>query len=397
MQRRIYLLLLLIGLIVPQAFGQVVLVDKAYDYLKKNDPQKAREFIDIASENEVTSKDPKTWYLKGFIYAELYKGNPTQPSKLRESALAFLATSIQLDSRGMYTKDCRAVIDFLGTTYYNEAVDAFNSKQYSQALTKFKQCIAIKADASASDEYAEALYYAGHTSLLLKDVPNAKIYLGKALSMNYQNPALYEELAIIYQLEGKNKMASQLLESGRIKFPEDKGLRIAEINLLLSFNELVKAEVQMEKLLLVEPKNVDVLLVAGTLYGKIAQLDSIGVNPKQSKARAELYFNKRKTIYQRVLALQANNFTANYNLGIMYYNQAVDLVNAQDFDVDAIQLNKVLEVSTGMFKEALPFMNKANQIAPNDKNTLIALEGIYYNLNEKEKSAQMREKIESMN
>jgi tetratricopeptide (TPR) repeat protein len=177
-------------------------------------------------------------------------------------------------------------------------------------------------------------------------------------------------------------------------------LRIAEINALLALNELVKAESLVEKLLVTEPKNVDALLVAGTLYGKISQADSTQSEAKsnaQILARQESTFNRRKTIYQRVLTLQPDNFTANYNLGIILYNRSIDLVKSQNFDVDAIKLHSILEKTTAFFKEALPYMNKANQLAPNDKNTMMALEGIYYNLNEKEKSAQMRVKIDSLN
>jgi len=397
MQGKLYRLLFLLIMVSTQALGQVAMVDKAYEYLKKKDAVKARELIDLASEHELTAKDPKTWYLKGFIYAELYKNDPVQQTPLREQALQFLNRSLELDSHGTYVKDCRSVMDFLCTTYYNEAVDAFNQKNYPTALAAFKQFLAAKTDPTPGSDYAEALYYAGHTSLLLKDPGNAKIYFGRALNLHYQHPALYEELAGIYQTEGKDKMALQLLESGRVLFPDDKGLCISHVNQLLTGNELAKAESLVDKLLATEPKNVEILLVAGTLYGKVAQLDSAGVAAGKASARYDNYFGKRKTIYQRVLALQPDNFTANYNLGIMHYNRAVDLVNSQSFDVDALQLNKILEKSTSLFKEALPFMHKANQIAPTDKNTLIALEGIYYNLNEREKSAQMREKIDSMN
>ncbi len=394
------ILVILTSLGINHTNAQVVLVDKAYDYLKKNDPQKAREFIDIASVDKTTADDPKTWYLKGFIYAELYRKSPEQNAALREQALEFVSKSIRLDEKGLYTKDCRSVLDFLCQTYFNDAVDAFNATRYAEALTGFKRFLASKPDKGAGDDYTEALYYAGHTAFLLHDKGNAKIYLGKAQSLQYHNPVLYEELATIYQQEGKDRLALQLIESGRRQFPEDKGLQIAEINGLLALGELIKAESLVEKLLVAEPKNVDALLVAGTLYGKISQADSAHSTVKpnaQILARQESTFNRRKAIYQRVLTLQPNNFTANYNLGIILYNRSIDLVNSQNFDVDAIKLHSILEKTTSLFKEALPYMNKANQLAPNDKNTMMALEGIYYNLNEKEKSAQMRVKIDSLN
>lgn len=391
--QRFFLLLCLTLATYQLAHSQVLMVDKAYDYLLKNNPQKALEAIDVASAHEITSKDPRTWYLKGFIYKELYKKNSgdtlATPEDLRKRALEALNKSIGLDTKGTHTKDNRALIDFLCTSYYNEAIDHFNAKAYSKALAGFKEVVAIKANQAPDNEYADALYYAGYAANQLGDKTGAQSYYEKGLTLPRQSAALYYDLATLYQEKTQHDQAAKLIEAGRKKFPDDTDLRTAEINLALATSQFAKAESLVDSYMLFDPKNIEVMLVAGTVYGKLIQAaDSTG---------KVAYFNKRKAIYRKVLAADPENFMANYNMGITLYNRAVDLINSQSYDLDIMQLNEVLEICTALFKEALPYVNKANRLAPNNKNTLTALEGIYYNLNEKEKSREIRSKINSMN
>ena len=98
----------------------------------------------------------------------------------------------------------------------------------------------------------------------------------------------------------------------------------------------------------------------------------------------------------RFSRVQPDSFAANYNLGITLYNRAVDLVKEQDYDLDIVRLYEILEKVSGLFREAKPYVEKAYRLAPGNLNAMRALEGIYYNLNEKEKSRQIRATINEM-
>jgi hypothetical protein len=50
-----------------------------------------------------------------------------------------------------------------------------------------------------------------------------------------------------------------------------------------------------------------------------------------------------------------------------------------------MSLNLILDNCTGLFKESLPYMEKAYRLNPNRRETLIGLSGIYFSLNEEEK------------
>jgi hypothetical protein len=108
------------------------------------------------------------------------------------------------------------------------------------------------------------------------------------------------------------------------------------------------------------------------------------------------FLNLAKAAYSKSLALDPNNIQANYNMGILYYNQAVNLINQSDYDLDIVALNDVQDNSINLFKASLPFMEKAYSLDPNRKETLLGLSGIYFSLNEKEKSNEFKQKLEQI-
>ena len=149
-----------------------------------------------------------------------------------------------------------------------------------------------------------------------------------------------------------------------------------------------------EYYLLVDPsqdnfkqKDIDFANAIATVYTKIFEGDR--------KAKVD-FLNLAKASYNKALMLDPNNINANYNMGILYYNQAVNLINQSDYDLDIVALNDVQDNSINLFKASLPFMEKAYSLDPNRKETLLGLSGIYFSLNEKEKSNEFKQKLEQI-
>jgi tetratricopeptide (TPR) repeat protein len=384
---RFWLVVLLYLRVVGTVWGQTALVDKAYEFAKKKELQKAREALDQAVGNEATLRDPRAWYLRGYVYSELYKVNPTLESNLREMALESLQKSQRLDSKGTYRKDNKSVARYLHISYYNEAIQQYNLQDYDKALIGLKKFIQLRATEPADESYAEALYYAGYTSVVSGNNAEAKEFYEKALQLKYRNPLLYNDLGTLYEEIGKDSLAMVTVSQGRQAFPTDTTLRLTELNMLLYRNNLPKAEKMVEEYLQLNPSNTEVIMVAGLIYEKRAEADT---------TNREKYFNKRKEAYKRMLALNPNSFPANYNLGITIYNRGVEIIKSQQYDLDIVVLYDLLEKVSALFREAKPFVEKAYDLSPTNINAMRALEGIYYNLNEREKSRQIRAKINGM-
>jgi hypothetical protein len=80
----------------------------------------------------------------------------------------------------------------------------------------------------------------------------------------------------------------------------------------------------------------------------------------------------------------------------LYYNQGVNLITQSDYDIDIVALNDIQESSKKLFVDALPYMQKAYEIKPTDRDVLLGLSGIYFSLNEKEKSDFFKQKLQQL-
>jgi tetratricopeptide (TPR) repeat protein len=108
------------------------------------------------------------------------------------------------------------------------------------------------------------------------------------------------------------------------------------------------------------------------------------------------YYDQAVRSYLRVLELDPANYGANYNLATLYYNRGVHNIQQIDADNDIPSLQQVQAASREFFSLALPFMEKAHLMDPRRKETLIGLEGIYYSLQDEEKSSHYRHLYEEL-
>ena len=133
--------------------------------------------------------------------------------------------------------------------------------------------------------------------------------------------------------------------------------------------------------------DINFLKALASVYTQIYESDRKGGSQFLSLAKATYY---------KVLFLDPNNIGANYNMGILFYNQAVQLITQSDIDIDIVALNDLQDNSIKLFRESLPFMEKAYQLDPKRKETLLGLSGVYFSLNDKEKSDLYKQKLQEI-
>ena len=110
------------------------------------------------------------------------------------------------------------------------------------------------------------------------------------------------------------------------------------------------------------------------------------------------FLNYAQDAFNKVLIVDPNNYSANYNMGIVYYNQGVNLIIRQlDYDADiGTTLASVEDRAVEYFKRSLPFMLKAYGINPKKKEPILGLSGIYFSLNENDKYEEFKRKTEEI-
>ena len=75
-----------------------------------------------------------------------------------------------------------------------------------------------------------------------------------------------------------------------------------------------------------------------------------------------------------------------YKLGNSYYNHYVDIFNSLDFidNKEDEGYKKAQDQCQELLRKALPLLEKAHELDPKDKNTLIMLKTVYPRIDKKE-------------
>tara|TARA_Y100001968_G_C19453420_1_gene770342 strand:+ start:3394 stop:4308 length:915 start_codon:yes stop_codon:yes gene_type:complete len=108
------------------------------------------------------------------------------------------------------------------------------------------------------------------------------------------------------------------------------------------------------------------------------------------------YIDKSVDLYMQSLAMDSLNYSANYNLGIIYHNHGVSVIKNMDNEISLEALVNSQETAVEYFTKALPFLKKAYYIKPDVENNLTALAAVYISLHDYEKSNMYLEQLNKL-
>jgi hypothetical protein len=388
MKRIIYILSFLI-FVSGSLKAQQNLLYQAISEHKIGNLEKASKLIEEASQNSGTLKEPKTWYYKGLINKDLYKSKETSGSytEIRNTAITAYIHCIELDIKDEYKEDSRKAITYLSSSIYNDAAKEMNKENYKAAFINFENYLDFRSKTEPGISDTLAIFHAGYTAYMDKNYSKAIFYLTKANDLKYQDPLLFYFLGKSYWNTFEISKAENTFISGIRNYPFNKKLSHILINL---YQETGK-DAELVNLLLKEtehdPKNTEYKLLLGAAYERLTISDTI---------RKKEYNIKAREIYSELLKQQPDNFKVNYNLALLYYNEAVDRINQLDYDTDMIALDDIQQECKDLFKLALPYMEKAYQLSPKNKETLKGLQGIYFSLHDIESSNKIKLELEAL-
>lgn len=126
--------------------------------------------------------------------------------------------------------------------------------------------------------------------------------------------------------------------------------------------------------------SIDFFNGMGRMYKMRYENDKI--NSKNLLDSCINYFNKS-------LAINTNQYTPNYDLGILYHNLGVDIILEElDIDADLEMVILMQEQAVEYFSKSLPYLEKVYQMKPEETSIVQGIAAVYYSLNDMEKHVE---------
>jgi Tfp pilus assembly protein PilF len=401
---------------------------------------KAKEAIDIALQNEETKKQARTHAYKLRISYFLYQ----QQLNAENEKLAASVTD----------KNERNILAYGNTPLdeFNAANEALNNIRDTdpKMLERIQQGL-IKGGSSLNDEelklasaaqqmkneaaniasgkyrakkYGEAADYFYKTAMInsilyktkdtvdfynacvaaVKSGDNEKIleYNKKMLDAKMGSPYNYESIYNVQITRKDTAAAMETLKKGRIHFPDDAGLLREETNVYLSQGRQQEALANLKLAISKDPSNALYYFIIGNIYDEMA-------NPKDRRTRTDLpkpsnfseLFSNAETNYKKSIELKPANkdylYNSYYNLGAMYNNYGGYIANRKAEKItDLATMQKENETKAQeYYKLAIPNLEQALNIRPDDRTTMTALRKLYLLTGNEAKAKEMSDRIKS--
>ena len=394
------------------SFGQKALVDQAWSLAKKSekpDFKTARATIKQALEGE-SAEDVKAWYVAGDIEQRYYekengqiqfglKANEAEMYQALEDGYNYFRQTIALDTmpnakgkvKPKYVKNVQKAFLANSDGYIQGGVYYFNNQNYKKAYDIWNIFIEIRElpfmasvakNMPADSIYAMLEYNAALAALNAGDKELTMKALLRAKGNGYEQNNVYKFIAGEYEQARDTANLVAILNEGNELFSnldvvatrpdgttftqKENYYTLRLINLYIAKNEYDKAIDVLNAVVANDPENPELWNVKGQLLE--AQGDITGAIE----------------CFQKALDKNPSFALALGNMGRMYFNQAVEKNNELSEKItNTAEFNAAKEAEVlPLYRQALPYYEKAHQLDANEREYMVALRSIYYNLND---------------
>jgi tetratricopeptide (TPR) repeat protein len=373
------------------SFAQKGKVTSAQNFKDSGDLAKALEAIEetIDPSNEKSEKTigwPKTWEVRGEIYQAIYQSEDENVKSLSEDPLATAFESykkaLELDDKGRFSNSLKIKLTLLTNDLTNQAVDGFNNEDYEKALRSFEQILAINDMPLIKEDNPDAVdtvivYNTGLAAYNAKQYDKAIKYYKEAAEHGYNGARTYSLIANAYQQKKDTLGALQILQEGFEKYPEDNTVLTSMIQIYLDQNRTEDAMKYLEMAIEQDPENATFYFAQGTLFEKLDDEE------------------KAIEAYDKAIEADPEYYNAYYNLGALYYNKGVQQIEVANA-IPANENERYLEETKKAdiwWEKALPYMEKCQELKPDDVMTLESLKNLYYRMKQMDKYNEVLEKL----
>lgn len=414
--------IVILVLITSLTFSQKNNRVSAFNYLKDKEYDLAKEKIDKCMVHPKTFQDAKAWLYYGQIYYGIaistdksymnLDPNPELKSFdgfkkallfnfLDESfweldiennamdMLKFRKATSNSDTKyvdQMIFMDVLNGFGGLSNALVNKGLEKYKEEDYEQSLELFEHSLFTSQIRGAAD--TQAVYFCALAAAKANKTDDAIEYYKVLTEMGYGETKVdkannFYFLAKQYKAKEDDEKYASTLKTGIEKYPNSSTTLVVEmINFYLAKNQQKEALAYLDKGIAASPTNASLYYAKGTIY----DTDSLLGNKDQAVEA-----------YLKTVEIDSTHFDAYYNLGAIYYNKgAAKNEEAGNVDPDDFKKYKAMKAKADeIFKQALPYLEKAHKINPKDRSTIQSLKLIYYRTGDLDKSNAMKVKLEA--
>ncbi len=300
------------------------------------------------------------------------------PDPLPEALNAY-REALKLDDKAKLDKKVKENLDRLKIQAETDAIRYFRRQEYEKALAKFELIQEISKTDVFEGFIDSVIIY--NSALAAKNAGNHEMaahYFEKAAEINYGGSDTYYLLKSEYIALKDSSKALDALERGYALYPDSTLIIFELVNYhLMSDN----AEEGMRYLEIAEnlaSDNPSIYFAKGTLFEKLGDQD------------------RALEAYQQALSVDPEFFNAWFNIGAMYFNNAVEMYEAANAIEDLKEYNIAKAAADEELKKSVQPLEKAYQINPTDKSCLETLSTIYYRLQMLDKREEIQEQLKNL-
>jgi len=309
----------------------------------------AREMIDKKEYKVNTFSNKKVYLISGMLmFWDVLKYET--PNPMQKSYEAFMRAKI-LDTEGKNSKKIISGLNSLAALSKSEAFNKYYLGKFPESIDLFKLSIDCSSDLLIRKVDSLGYYFVGVISSDLGKDSIAEKYLRKAIEIGYiDNGNAYAYLGKVLTNLQRTNESREFLEKGFAKNPDNQQIIFSLINNYMSSGKDPRQIIPLiKKAQKAEPTNPGLYTVEGQLYEKTGDLDAAVECFKQSVEIVPDYFYGYSC------------------LGLLYFNSGAKYTEQAVAEKDNAEYERLLTRSDEQLKLALPFLEKAFELAKGDK------------------------------
>jgi tetratricopeptide (TPR) repeat protein len=270
-----------------------------------------------------------------------------------------------------------------GAILYNAAAASVNGQDYDNALKYYLELdrtgfTGEGTNYSATNKDSKEIEGFPNQQTMDLSVKTGKYINPKAEKLPSLKGDIVKNIALIYAHNGQTDKAIQAMGNARKANPNDTGLIIAEAELYLKTNDMVNYKRLIAEAAQKSPNDATLFYNLGV------------VSATADPVEAEKY-------YKKAVELKPDYFDALVNLGVLAIRDEKKIVDEMNKLGNTAKDNQRYDVlkkqREGLYTAAIPYLEKAHKIKPDDEYVISVLAGMYQGVERMDDYKAMKAKL----